>query len=71
LWLPLQILPKIFQQAAPFLPPYHLGQLALRIIGAPSTVSPWQHVSALAAFTVGFLLLARRGFTREDVNVSN
>ncbi len=71
LWLPLQILPKIFQHAAPFMPPYHLGQLALRIIGAPSTGSPWQHVSALAAFTIGFLLLARRGFTREDVNVSN
>jgi ABC-2 type transport system permease protein len=64
--LPLKILPKIFQQAAPLLPPYCLGQLALRIIVAPSTGSPWQHVS-----TIGFLLLARRGFTREDVNVSN
>lgn len=71
LWLPLQILPKIFQHAAPFMPPYHLGQLALRIMGAPSIGNPWQHVSALAAFTIGFLLLAIRGFTREDVNVSN
>jgi ABC-2 type transport system permease protein len=71
LWLPLQILPRIFQQAAPLLPPYHLGQLALRIAGAPSVGSTWQHVSALGAFTVVFLLLARRGFTREDVTVSN
>jgi ABC-2 type transport system permease protein len=71
LWLPLQILPKFFQHVAPLLPPYHLGQLALRIIGAPSVGSSWEHVSALTAFTIGFLLLARRSFTREDVNVSN
>jgi len=71
LWLPLQILPKFLQHLAPLLPPYHLGQLALRIVGAPSVGSTWQHVSALAAFTMVFLLLARRGFTREDVSVSS
>lgn len=71
LWLPLQILPKIFQQVAPLMPPYHLGQLALRMVGAPSVGNPWQHTGALAAFAIGFLLLARRGFNREDVNVSN
>jgi len=71
LWLPLQILPKFLQHAAPLMPPYHLGQLALRVVGAPTTGTTWEHVSALAAFTIGFLLLATRGFTREDVNVSN
>jgi ABC-2 type transport system permease protein len=70
LWLPLPILPKIFQIAAPALPPYHLAQLALRLVGAPSTGTPALHVAALAAFTIGFLLLALRGFAREDVEVS-
>jgi len=70
LWLPLPVLPRIFQVAAPFLPPYHLAQLALRLVGAPSTGSAAQHVAALAAFTVAFLLLARRGFQREDVRVN-
>jgi ABC-2 type transport system permease protein len=70
LWLPLQILPRLFHQIAPMLPPYHLAQLALNLVGAPNYGTAIQHVAALAAFTVGFLLLARRGFTREDVNVN-
>jgi ABC-2 type transport system permease protein len=70
LWLPLTVLPKIFRVAAPALPPYHLAQLALRLVGAPSTGTPVQHVAALAAFTIAFLLLARRGFAREDVRIS-
>lgn len=70
LWLPLAILPKIFQVIAPALPPYHLAQLALRLVGAPNSGSPVQHVAALGAFTIAFLLLARRGFAREDVKVS-
>lgn len=70
LWLPLPILPKIFQVVAPALPPYHLAQLALQLVGAPSTGSPVGHVAALAAFTIAFLLLARRGFAREDVKVN-
>ena len=68
--LPLPILPRLFQQIAPLLPPYHLAQLALNLVGAPNEGTAFQHVAALAAFTVAFLLLARRGFTREDVNVN-
>ncbi|HKD80625.1 MAG TPA: ABC transporter permease [Candidatus Angelobacter sp.] len=70
LWLPMPILPKLLQHAAPFLPPYHLAQLALQQIGFEGTGPAWQHVAALAAFTVVFLLLARRGFKRDDVNVN-
>ena len=70
LWLPLTILPRVFQVVAPALPPYHLAQLALRLVGAPSTGGPAQHASALGAFTIVFLLLARRGFAREDVKVN-
>ena len=70
LWLPIQILPKVLQHAAPFLPPYHLGQLALQQVGFQAAGSPWGHVAALAAFTVIFLLLARQGFKRDDVNTN-
>ncbi len=67
LWIPLPLLPKVLQQAAPFLPPYHFAQLALRCTGAQSIGGAARHVFALAAFTVAFLLLARRGFNRDDV----
>jgi ABC-2 type transport system permease protein len=70
LWLPLPLLPKVLQHAAQFLPPYHLAQLALRQVGFGGSDPAWQHVAALAAFTVAFLLLARRGFKRDDVNVN-
>lgn len=67
LWIPLPVMPKVLQAAAPFLPPYHLAQMALRCAGAQSSGSTEQHVAVLAAFTVAFLLLARRGFNRDDV----
>jgi ABC-2 type transport system permease protein len=70
LWLPLQILPKFIQHMAPFLPPYHLAQLALRQVGFASTGNPAQHVAALTAFTLVFLLLAQRGFKRDDAGIN-
>lgn len=69
LWLPLFLLPKVMQRVAPLLPPYHLGQLALKFAGASSAGSALQHGLALAGFTVVFLLLARRGFSRQDVKM--
>ncbi|HEY2498354.1 MAG TPA: ABC transporter permease [Candidatus Angelobacter sp.] len=70
LWLPLQLLPKFLQHLAPFLPPYHLAQLALRLVGFSRATNPWQHVAALVAFTAAFLLLAQRGFKRDDVSIN-
>ncbi len=70
LWLPLQLLPKFLQHAAPFLPPYHLGQLALKQVGFGDSSGSLPHVAALAGFTVVFLLLALRGFSRDDVKVN-
>jgi len=70
LWLPLPLLPKFLQQIAPFLPPYHLSQLALRQVGFGVGGDPWRHVAALAVFTVVFLLLALRGFRRDDVSIN-
>jgi ABC-2 type transport system permease protein len=70
LWLPLQLLPKFLQRFAPFLPSYHLGQLGLKQVGFGSPGSAAAHVAALVAFTVVFLLLALRGYSRDDVKVN-
>jgi ABC-2 type transport system permease protein len=70
LWLPLQLLPKFLQHLAPFLPSYHLGQLGLKQVGFGGSGSAWPHVAALVAFTVVFLLLALRGYSRDDVKVN-
>lgn len=65
-WLPLQFLPPAVQHVAPWLPLYHLSQLANRAVGAPSAGPAWQHVGALGACTLVFLALALRSFTRDE-----
>jgi ABC-2 type transport system permease protein len=63
LWMPLQFLPSFMQKLAVFLPTYHLGKLAFSAIGVhPEPLLP--HVLTLAGFTVGFLLLAARGYRK-------
>jgi ABC-2 type transport system permease protein len=69
LWIPAELLPKVLQKTAVFMPPYHLGKLALRFAGASGTGNAWQHTMALAVFTIVFLWLARRGFDRQDAKM--
>ena len=66
LWIPIEVLPPFVRAIAPFLPPYHLGQLALGAIGAGSGSPAWTHVLALAGFTVLGLGIARVGYTRDE-----
>jgi ABC-2 type transport system permease protein len=63
LWMPLQFLPKAVQDIALTLPAYHLGKLAYNAVGV-SEDPLLPHILALAGFTVGFLLLAGRGYRR-------
>jgi ABC-2 type transport system permease protein len=65
LWIPIQIFPKPLQEAAVFLPPYHLGQLALGTVGFSKT-DPVTHMLALLAFTAVFLSLAVWGWKRAE-----
>jgi ABC-2 type transport system permease protein len=60
LWLPLQLMPQFLQETAPIWPAYHLGQMALSTVGAPSAGSFSEHVAVLASVTLGFFLLAMR-----------
>lgn len=66
LWVPFMFLPKIVKQIALALPPYHLSQLALGIVGAGSRESTATHWEVLAAFTMICLGVARIGFQRDQ-----
>jgi ABC-2 type transport system permease protein len=65
LWMPITMLPSFFQKAAPFLPLYHLGQLALTATGFKSG-SVVVHVLALALSGVAGAMLAWYGFQRDE-----
>jgi ABC-2 type transport system permease protein len=66
LWIPVQMLPRTLQQVATFLPPYHLSQLALDVIGIGRGESQWWHVRALIGATLLFLGMARIGYQRDQ-----
>src|SRR6266852_700522 len=66
LWVPIQFLPKVVQQIAPFLPPYHLSQLALNRIRGGFSTTDWVHIAALTGFTLVFLALAAIGYRRDE-----
>lgn len=60
LWLPLSVLPDIFGRLAPVWPAYHLGQVALKVVGCDAGGSAWLHLGVLAVVTAVFFVLARR-----------
>jgi ABC-2 type transport system permease protein len=66
LWVPIMFLPKLLQQIAHFLPPYHLSQLALGAVGAGQHESTWTHWEALIGFSLICLGAARLGFQRDE-----
>jgi len=64
LWVPFMFLPKVVRQIALVLPPYHLSQPALGVVGAGTRDSAaW---GVLAAFTMICLGIARIGFQRDQ-----
>jgi ABC-2 type transport system permease protein len=66
LWVPFMFLPKVVRQIALVLPPYHLSQLALGVVGAGSHESVAAHWEVLFAFTLICLGVARIGFQRDQ-----
>ena len=65
LWIPIEMLPKFLQRFAPVLPPFHLGQLALGVVGAGQGTT-LQHWEALLGFALLCLGIARIGFQRDE-----
>ena len=66
LWVPLMFLPKVMRQFAEVLPPYHLSQVALSVVGAGNHESAWVHWEFLIGFTLLCLGLARWGYRRDE-----
>jgi ABC-2 type transport system permease protein len=66
LWVPYMFLPKVVRQIALALPPYHLSQLALGVVGAGRHESTATHWELLFAFTLICLGVARIGFQRDQ-----
>jgi ABC-2 type transport system permease protein len=66
LWVPFQFLPSVVQHIALAMPPYHLSQLALGIVGAGAHESAATHWELLLAFTMICLGIARIGFQRDQ-----
>lgn len=66
LWVPFMFLPKVVKQIALVLPPYHLSQLALGVVGAGTHESNATHWEVLIAFTMICLGVARIGFQRDQ-----
>lgn len=66
LWVPFMFLPKVVRQIALALPPYHLSQLALGVVGAGTHESASSHWGILLAFTMICLGVARIGFQRDQ-----
>lgn len=64
LWMPLHVLPPVFAQIAPMWPAWHLGQLALKVVGRDAGAAVSLHVLVLAAIAVVFFMLARRRLSR-------
>ncbi len=66
LWIPYEFLPKLLHGVAPFLPAYHLSQIALGVLHGPVRGSLAQHAAALAAFTLIFAGIAWIANSRES-----
>lgn len=67
LWIPLSFLPDLIQKIAPYLPSYHLGQLAWITVGSPSGDGhPWLHLLILMAYAAGFAVLAAWAYLHDE-----
>jgi ABC-2 type transport system permease protein len=64
--IPIELLPPFVRSAAQFLPPYHLGQLALAAIGASTAAPAWTHVLILAGFTALGAGVGLWGYRRDE-----
>jgi ABC-2 type transport system permease protein len=64
LWMPTTVLPEVIQTAAWSMPSYHLGEMALMIVGRSDSSNLWLHVGPLALITLGSAIFAWTGQQR-------
>lgn len=67
LWIPIFILPKVLQNVAQVLPPYHVAQLALNAIHMGPYPNPiGRHIEAIIGVTLLFLGIAAYGYWKDE-----
>ena len=66
LWVPITMFPDFLQLAANFLPPYHLAQLSLKVVGMDIGASVGLHIGVLSAYLVFFMFLASKAYYKKD-----
>jgi len=66
LWMPLDLLPAPMRVLGPWLPQYHLGQLALTITGGAREPNAAAHVMALALWGVAGVAAAAWAYRRDE-----
>ena len=66
LWMPISILPEAIQTIAWGLPSYHLGELALMVVGRSDAANMWLHIGPLALITIAAAIFAWTGQQRAD-----
>lgn len=64
LWMPIAVLPEVIQTVAWALPSYHLGELALMVVGRSDAANMWLHIGPLALITVAAAIFAWTGQQR-------
>lgn len=66
LWMPLTMLPGIFTKLAAFWPSWHLGQIALKVVGRDAGTSIGMHLAILTVVALlAFALALRRLSARQ------
>lgn len=66
LFIPLEQLPSFIRGLAPYLPPYHYGQLVWDAIGRPPDNPLWQSAAWLAGYTLVFAAIAVRAYRADE-----
>lgn len=66
LWMPLSVLPDAIGRFAPVWPSYHLGRIALAVVGRDGAGGVLGHLGVLLAITLGCFLLARRQLAKAE-----
>ncbi|HEX2121749.1 MAG TPA: ABC transporter permease [Thermoanaerobaculia bacterium] len=66
LWIPIRFLPDVIQDLALWMPPYHFGQLALKVIGASNGEPVALHLGVLVVFAILFCTIAWAGYRRDE-----
>ena len=66
LWVPIAFFPEYLQTFANLLPPYHLSQIALKVVDLDAGASLSFHLAVLGAYCCVFFTLAMMAYNKKD-----